>query len=121
MVWPNPQGTPGARISAITPEGRTVVLLNEPGHFGLKKMIDSAKRKRKDGGVFELSWENSGVSVAANLKIVATPAPVAAPATASGAAGFRGLKLPEIVAQSVPAVNTPAPAGATAANAAVAP
>jgi type VI secretion system protein ImpL len=124
MVWPNPQGAPGARISAITPEGRTVVLLNEPGHFGLKKMIDSAKRKRKDGGVFELSWENSGVSVAANLKIVATPAPAAAPSTASGAAGFRGLKLPEIVAQSVPAVNAPgaAPtATGNAANAAVAP
>ncbi|MNT60076.1 hypothetical protein D3C72_1976330 [compost metagenome] len=103
MVWPNPQGVPGSRISAITPEGRTVVLLNEPGHFGLKKMIDSARRTHKEGGVFELSWENSGVTVTANLKIVAAAAP--APASA-GNQGFRGLKLPESVAIGAPETAT---------------
>ena len=100
MVWPNPQGVPGSRITAITPEGRTVVLLNEPGHFGLKKMIDSARRTRKEGGVFELSWENSGVTVSANLKIIAAAAPPA-PGAAAGQ-GFRGLKLPQAVVRSVP-------------------
>ena len=100
MVWPNPQGVPGSRITAITPEGRTVVLLNEPGHFGLKKMIDSARRTRKEGGVFELSWENSGVTVSANLKIIAAAAP-AAPGAAAGQ-GFRGLKLPQAVVRSAP-------------------
>jgi type VI secretion system protein ImpL len=35
-------------------------------------MIDAAKRKRKDNGAFELTWDNAGVSVTANLKIVGT-------------------------------------------------
>ena len=109
MVWPNPRGVPGSRITGITPEGRTVVLLNEPGHFGLKKMIDAAKRTRRDNGVFELSWENSGVTVRANLKIVGTTKAAAPPPGA--AAGFRRMRLPEVVAVSAP----PTPASATSA------
>jgi len=108
MVWPNPRGVPGSRITGITPEGRTVVLLNEPGHFGLKKMIDAAKRQRRDNGVFELSWENSGVIVRANLKIVGTTKPTAPPPGA--AAGFRRMRLPDVVAVSAP----PVPASTTA-------
>ncbi|HAT30153.1 MAG TPA: type VI secretion system membrane subunit TssM [Janthinobacterium sp.] len=103
MAWPNPQGVPGSRISAITPDGRTVVLLNEPGHFGLKKMIDAAKRKRKDGGVFELSWDNSGVMISANLKIVNTTAATPAAAAQAGQ-GFRRMKLPDTIVGGAPAV-----------------
>jgi type VI secretion system protein ImpL len=102
MVWPNAQGVPGSRITAITPEGRNVVLLNEPGHFGLKKMIEAAKRKRRDDGGFELSWENSGVTVVANLKLLPAAAPAAA-APAQGGAGFRRMKLPETVVGGAPA------------------
>ncbi|MES2742972.1 MAG: type VI secretion system membrane subunit TssM [Pseudomonadota bacterium] len=119
MAWPNPQGVPGSRITAIMPDGRTVVLLNEPGHFGLKKMIDAAKRKRKDDGVFELSWENSGVVVSANLKIVSNdkvPTPDPKPT------GFRNLKLPETVVggpaqEPAPATGPVTTAGASAATA----
>ena len=117
MVWPNPQGVPGSRISAITPEGKTVVLLNEPGHFGLKKMIDAAKRTRRDNGLFELSWDNAGVVVRANLRIVATTP--AAPPPPGAAAGFKRMRLPDAItvprAADVPA---PAPAGAPAVAAA---
>jgi type VI secretion system protein ImpL len=114
MAWPNPQGTPGVRITAQTLDGRTVVLLNEPGNLGLKKMIGAAKRKKRDNGVFELSWENSGITVSANLKIVATPpAPAATTAGAASAAtaskGFRGMSLPPAVAGG------PDPAAAAAA------
>jgi type VI secretion system protein ImpL len=116
MVWPNPQGTPGSRITAIAPDGRTVVLLNEPGHFGLKKMVEAAKRKRKDGGVFELSWDNAGVVVTANLKIVGTRQPVAAPAAPQGQ-GFKRLKLPDSVIAAAPAVGA-APAAPAATGAA---
>jgi type VI secretion system protein ImpL len=104
MVWPNPQGVPGAKITALTPEGRNVVLLDEPGHFGLKKMIDAAQRKRKDGGVFEMSWQNAGVTVTANLKVLpAAPAPVQAQAPAPGQ-GFKRLRLPETITAPKPAV-----------------
>jgi type VI secretion system protein ImpL len=97
MVWPNPQGVPGAKITALTPEGRNVVVLDEPGHFGLKKMIDAAQRKRKDGGVFEMSWQNAGVTVTANLKVLpAAPAPVQAQAPAPGQ-GFKRLRLPDTI------------------------
>jgi type VI secretion system protein ImpL len=118
MVWPNPRGVPGSRISAMTPEGRTVVLLNEPGHFGLKKMIDAAKRQRRDNGVFELSWENSGVIVRANLKIVATTQ-AAAPAPGA-AASFRRMRLPDTIAVSAPLAPTSAaaPVGAPVTGAA---
>ena len=92
MVWPNPEGVPGARISVITQDGRTLLLLNEPGHFGLKKTIDAAERKRKEGGVFELSWESGGITVSANLKIISAPA-----AEAQSGQGFRHMKLPPII------------------------
>jgi type VI secretion system protein ImpL len=104
MAWPNPQGVPGARVTAITPEGRSMVLFNEPGHFGLKKMIEAAKRKRKDNGAFELTWDNAGVAVTANLKIVGTtPAP--APAAVPQSSGFKRLRLPDtLTAATAPAV-----------------
>jgi type VI secretion system protein ImpL len=127
MVWPNPQGVPGARVTAITPEGRSVVLFNETGHFGLKKMVDAAKRKRKDNGVFELTWDNAGVAVTANLKIVGTaPAPAPAPAAVPQSAGFKRLRLPDTLtaaapvaplappAPSAPSPATPVPAPASA-------
>jgi type VI secretion system protein ImpL len=107
MVWPNPQGAPGSRISAISSDGRALVLLNQPGHFGLKKMIDAAKQKRKEGGVFELSWETSGVTVSANLKIVSNQA---APAAAQGEQGFRRMKLPATIVGGAPAAPPGAPA-----------
>ncbi|WP_078031459.1 type VI secretion system membrane subunit TssM [Massilia sp. KIM] len=103
MAWPSSFGAPGARITAITPQGRTVTLLNEPGRSGLKNMIESSNRKRKDGGVFELTWSAEGVSVTANLKVVGTRKPVAAPAPSAGQ-GFKRLRLPEtVIAAAAPA------------------
>ena len=99
MAWPNAQGTPGCRITAITPDGRTVVVLNEPGRFGLKRMVETAKRERLEGGAFKLTWENAGVSVSTNIKIlgqVAASKEPARPAQASNA-GFKNLKLPESI------------------------
>ncbi|WP_035372967.1 type VI secretion system membrane subunit TssM [Pseudoduganella violaceinigra] len=107
MVWPNPQGVPGSRITAFTPEGKKVVVLEENGHFGLKKMIDAAQRKRRPDGSFELNWTNGGVTVAANLRLLAAaPAAPAAPAQASQ--GFRKLRLPDTVVGGAPAAGAPA-------------
>ncbi|MRV74337.1 type VI secretion system membrane subunit TssM [Duganella sp. FT92W] len=108
MVWPNPQGVPGARITAITPEGRSVVVLNEQGHFGLKQMVDASTRKRKDG-MFELTWNNGGVSVTANLKVEAPPAPPPAPVPQQ-ASGFKRLRLPDSIVAPAAPTNTVAAA-----------
>ncbi|MBC7455694.1 MAG: type VI secretion system membrane subunit TssM [Massilia sp.] len=92
MVYPGPQGGHGARISALTADGRSLELFNEPSEQGLKRMIDSAVRKRKEGGVFELRWSSGALTVALELKIVSSaqaPTPGAAPN-----AGFYGLRLP---------------------------
>jgi type VI secretion system protein ImpL len=116
MSWPNPAGVPGAKITAITPEGRNVVVLDEPGHFGLKKMIDAAQRKRKPDGAFELAWQAGGVTVNANLKVLASaPAPAAVQA-AQPSSGFKRLRLPATITAPA-AVPAPAPAPAPAAPA----
>jgi type VI secretion system protein ImpL len=93
MVHPAPQGVPGTRITAVTADGRTVELLNELGPQALKRMIETAVRKRKDGGVFELRWSSGAVTVALDLKVVSTPdAP-----TPQASQGFRGLRLPAAI------------------------
>ena len=70
-------------------------------------MIDSAVRKRKENGVFELRWSSGAVTVALELKIV-SHAQVPASGSAPNA-GFRGLRLPtNIVGRAVAA-----PAGMT--------
>jgi len=114
MAWPNPQGTPGVKITAQTLDGRTVVLLNEPGNLGLKKMIGAAKRTRRPNGVFELSWENSGITVTANLKIIATPPPAVVARAATTGQGFRGMTLPPMIAGGGPDPAAPAPVVETA-------
>lgn len=114
MVHPGTQGPPGARITAVTFDGRTVELFNEPGQFGLKRMIDAAAKKRKDGGVFELRWTQGDVAVALDLKITSSAETTGAGAGGTAAVqeqGFRGMQLPETV---VGAPATPAPAVAVA-------
>ena len=97
MVHPSPQGTPGAKISAVTLDGRTVELFNEAGQFGLKRMIDAATRKRKDGGVFELRWANGNVAVSMELKIVSSAESSGAAQAAPQSQGFRGMRLPPLI------------------------
>jgi len=99
MVHPGPQGVSGARVSAVTFDGRTVELFNQPGQFGLQRLFESAQRTRKDNGVFELRWSAANVSVAVDLKIVSSPG---APGAGAGAGqgqgqGFRGLRLPAAI------------------------
>lgn len=109
MVHPGPQGVAGVRISAVTFDGRSVELFNEPGQAGLKRMIDAAQKKRKDGGVFELRWSAANVAVTVDLKIVSS---AAANGSGEQGQGFRGLRLPTAIVGRVP--DTPAPALASA-------
>jgi type VI secretion system protein ImpL len=94
MVHPGPQGVSGAKVSAVTFDGRTVELFNAPGEYGLRKLFEAAVQKKLEGGVHELTWSAGNVSVAVTLKRVSS-------AESSGAAqasrGFNGLRLPETV------------------------
>ncbi|MEO6918823.1 MAG: type VI secretion system membrane subunit TssM [Collimonas sp.] len=114
FVWPNPQGVAGARITAVTFDGRTIEIANQPGRFGLERLINTAVRKRKDGN-FELSWTNENITVPINLKIISSPQVSAKPdGSAQQGQGFRGMTLPEtIVGTAASPVSNPAAGGAT--------
>ncbi|MEW6759769.1 MAG: type VI secretion system membrane subunit TssM [Pseudomonadota bacterium] len=94
MVHPGPQGVAGVRISAVTFDGRTVELFNAPGESGLKRMIDAAQKKKKDGGVFELRWAAQNVSVTVDLKLVSS---ASANGNGEQSAGFKGMRLPPTI------------------------
>ncbi|MBP1203947.1 type VI secretion system protein ImpL [Duganella sp. 1411] len=103
MVHPAPQGVPGARITAVSFDGRNVEVFNEPGQFGLKRMIDAAAKQKRDGGVFELRWTSGAITVAMGLKIISSPDGGGAPQEQ----GFLGMRLPEtIVGAAVPVTPT---------------
>ena len=100
FVWPGP-GTPGVRITGMTFDGRQLSFFNEPGRFGLEKMINSAQRRRIDGQVFELKWPQSDVAVVVQLRILSNSAPAAQPApAAAGEPGAKPGALPALVAGS---------------------
>ncbi|SFZ74959.1 type VI secretion system protein ImpL [Chitinimonas taiwanensis DSM 18899] len=111
FVWPNPSGAPGVKITATTFDGRVVELLNVPGNFGLEKMIGAAQRKKKDQGLFELSWANGNVAVAVNFRIISSPQ-VDGSGSARQGQGLQGLTLPQTIVGSEFAAPAAAGAGA---------
>jgi type VI secretion system protein ImpL len=114
FVWPG-QGAPGAKVSAVAFDGRTVEIVNFPGRAGLEKLIDSAQRTKKDNGVFEMTWSNAGISVSADLRIISSAqTAVAAGGTAGAPQGsaLRGMRLPSSVVGSEAAPVTGMRAGA---------
>jgi type VI secretion system protein ImpL len=92
MVYPGPQGTGAVRISGVTPDGKVVELFSESGAAGMRRMIDSAARTRKEGGVHELRWSSGSIAVAVDLRITS------AAGASQESGGFRGMRLPESVA-----------------------
>ncbi|MDQ7972488.1 MAG: type VI secretion system membrane subunit TssM [Rhodocyclaceae bacterium] len=109
FVWPNAQGSPGARITATTFDGRTVELINEPGNFGLERLLNTAQRTRQPDGSFELQWVREGVNVTVRLRVVQS-AQAGAGDSPQGR-GLRGVTLPAAVAQAPAAAAAPAAPG----------
>ncbi|MFD0739559.1 type VI secretion system membrane subunit TssM [Lysobacter koreensis] len=118
FTWPNPQGTPGVRVSALGADGRSIEVLNVPGQQGLARLFDAAQRVTKGRDHYQLTWNANGASVGVELRIIS--ASQAGQAQSTGA--MRGLKLPDVVAGAAPAVvapdtaigaTSPAPAPAT--------
>ena len=81
-------------------------MTNQPGRFGLERLINSAQRKKLDDGIFELAWTSGAHTVSIDLRIISSPQVSAAPNAAAGAAAsgsptkqsLLGLKLPATVA-----------------------
>jgi type VI secretion system protein ImpL len=91
MVYPGP-GPAGARVSAVTFDGRTVELFNEAGQFGMRKMIEASTQQKKGGGVTELRWVSGNLAIVVDLRVVSN-----AEAASSGGKGFQGLRLPQTI------------------------
>ena len=110
FVWPNAAGAPGARISGMTADGRSVEVFAAPGSYGFERLIDAASVKKFPLGVRQLSWGSGAQVITVQYRAVTSPgpalSPAAGPVTAGGtagggraaAAGLRGLKLPDLVA-----------------------
>ncbi len=96
LIWPQPQGVPGARITVTTFDNQIVEIVNFPGRFGFKRLIDSATKKNGSGGIFELSWYKDNFSVSADLKIISRPDASQERGNLQST-GFRGMTLPETV------------------------
>ncbi len=116
FVWPGP-GQPGARVTGVTHDGRTVEFFNEAGGYGMHRLIEAARRKRLADGNTELTWAQGALGVTVQLRTVRAPGATPAPAGTAGAggqaapagSGLRGLQLPALVVGA----DAPAPEAAT--------
>ncbi|MGE8541579.1 MAG: type VI secretion IcmF C-terminal domain-containing protein, partial [Acinetobacter sp.] len=72
FVWPNKGSIPGARITAIDLEGKTHTIFDEPGEYGINRLIEGAERTQK-GNTFELVWrakQDANILVKVNFRLV---------------------------------------------------
>ncbi|EKE24017.1 MAG: hypothetical protein ACD_6C00267G0006 [uncultured bacterium] len=72
FIWPNSGAIPSARITVIDLEGKTHTIFDEPGEYGINRLIDSAQRTQK-GNIFEMVWrskENPELFVKTNFRLV---------------------------------------------------
>ena len=98
FVWPSQKGQPGAKITAITADGRTLEIVNFPGQFGLEKLINSAQRKKHDNGVFTMTWKNDSTTVSVNFRLISDARATSGNAGEGAGNDLRGLNLPSTVA-----------------------
>lgn len=110
--WPG-GGQPGARITAVSYDGRTTELVNFPGRFGLEKLLGAAQRKRRDNGDFDLTWATDQQSVTVTLRVISQQAPAEAAGEAAPAQGLKGLRLPPTVVGTAQTTTTVAGTGPT--------
>lgn len=118
FTWPNTQGTPGAKVIATAFDGRAVELVNEPGNFGLERLVNTAKRNRKPDGSFELTWSRDGVAVSVLLRIVQSPQSSSQGGDSPQGNRLRNLAIPKAVVdvpvgETAPAVAATAVGGAS--------
>ena len=72
FVWPNQGSIPGARITVIDLEGQTHTIFDEPGEYGINRLIDSAQRTQQSSH-FEMIWKNQqnpNLAVKVNFRLI---------------------------------------------------
>jgi type VI secretion system protein ImpL len=124
FVWPNKGAIPGARITAIDLEGKTHTIFDEPGEYGINRLVEGAERTQK-GTSFEMVWrskQDANVFVKVNFRLVSG----SNAGNIGSNPGYRGMALASqvvmnkavrvVAAQEMPAGAMPAPASAAAAG-----
>ncbi|GAB3052546.1 type VI secretion system membrane subunit TssM [Stenotrophomonas tumulicola] len=107
MQYPNVGAVPGAKINAVTSDGRTVEVFNAPGGNGFTRLMTEGSYENLDEGS-RITWSAQGVAVSVEMRIVRRPG-----AAAEGGDWQRGLQLPETVAGAPATPAAPAPAAPT--------
>lgn len=102
FVWPGP-GTAGARVTGMGFDGKAITFFDEPGRYGLERMINAAQRSKVDAQTFILHWAQGGVSVGVQLKIIANPAATSTPPAVPTPAGATGQGTPVARPTALPA------------------
>lgn len=119
FVWPNKGSIPGARITAVDLEGQTHTIFDEPGEYGINRLIDSAQRTQR-GGSFELIWKNQqnpNLAVKVNFRLISSNS-----GQIGSSRGYAGMQLVNQVVNNksirvVAAQTAPKPVTAVKANA----
>lgn len=111
FIWPNTSGTPGAKITATTFEGETIEIINFPGRYGLEKMISSARRTRQPDDSFRMFWENRGVEIGIDLRVVSSSQ--APTEKSAGQGSFVNMQLPERIVLNTVSVEPASEQGET--------
>lgn len=116
FIWPNQGSIPGARITAVDLQGQTHTIFDEPGEYGINRLIDSAQRKEQNGG-FEMLWRSKtdpSLFVKMNFRLISSNS-----GSIGSSRGYSGMQLVDKVtadkaARVVSAQQTPAQAAAPA-------
>jgi type VI secretion system protein ImpL len=98
------QGVPGVNIAAVTGDGRSVDVFNQPGEQAMAQMFEAARKENLGKNHYRLAWSRDGAEVEVELRIVSVVQPN------NDGNDALGLQLPPLVAGAVPA-----PGGASSA------
>lgn len=94
FVWPNPSSQPGVKITATDLSGNVVTIVDEPGAYGLEKLMTSATRKKLPDGSFELRWNGQASTAPLTVKFRLISGAASADNDApTGSNGLKGLQL----------------------------
>lgn len=91
FVWPNPGAIPGVRITAVDLEGQTHTIFEEPGEYGINRLIDAAQRKKLNGS-FEMTWTSKSepaLSLKVNFRLISGNSS----GNIGSSRGYKGLQL----------------------------